>query len=194
MPVIVTDGKKLNSNLSSVKTYAIGGNSVISESLVKKTKATRLGGKDRYETNKKVIQKFYPGCKRFTILDEYLPESFSVLAITENRPIVLANAKSDKSLLNGAKEIEFVYIIALHPNIESSCLAGAAGKGVYKAYETLYKKLGNKRNSMCYTYNPKENYVNKSSLEKITIYLIKTDFYMNIIESMSIKLLIATTL
>lgn len=177
MPVIVTDGKKLDSSLSSVKTYAIGGKSVISESLVKKTKATRLGGKDRYETNKKVIQKFYPGCKRFTILDEYLPESFSVLAITENRPIVLANAKSDKSLLNGAKEIEFVYIIALHPNIESSCLAGAAGKGVYKAYETLYKKLGNSRNNISYSYNPKNNYVDKSSLRKNYYIFNQTYFY-----------------
>lgn len=69
MPVIVTDGKKLNSNLSSVKTYAIGGNAVISDSIVKKTNATRIGGKNRFETNKKVIQKFYPNCKKFMILE-----------------------------------------------------------------------------------------------------------------------------
>ena len=179
MPIIVTDGKKLNSNLSSVKTYAIGGNSVISESLVKKTKAIRLGGKNRFETNKKIIQKFYPGCKKFMILESNgIHRSFALQAITANQPIVLADVKSDKSVLSGAKELLFVYFETLHPNIESSCLAGAAGKGVYKAYETLYKKLGNKRNSMCYTYNPRENYVNKASLRKDYYIFSIDDFYM----------------
>ena len=81
--------------------------------------------------------------------------------ITANQPIVLADVKSDKSVLSGAKELLFVYFKDLHPNIESSCLASAGGGGVYKAYETLYKKLGNKREDMCYLYNQKGNYADK---------------------------------
>lgn len=178
MPVIVTDGKKLNSNLSSVKTYAIGGNAVISDKLVNKTGAIRLGGKDRFETNKKVINKFYPNCKKFTILEsDGIHRSFVLQAITADQPIVLASVKSDKSVLNGAKELLFVYFEDLHPNIESSCLAGAAGKGVYNAYETLYKKLGNKRNSICYTYNPNDNYVDKENLKRDYYIFNIDDFY-----------------
>lgn len=126
MPVIVTDGKKLNSNLSSVKTYAIGGNAVISDSIVKKTNATRIGGKNRFETNKKVIQKFYPNCKKFMILEsDGIHRSFALQAITADQPIVLASANSDKSVLNGAKELLFVYFQELNPRIESSCIAAA---------------------------------------------------------------------
>lgn len=162
MPVIVTDGKKLNSNLKSVKVYAIGGKSVISESLVKKTRATRISGRNRFETNKNIIKRFYPRCKKFTIIESKLAyRSFAVCPITANQPIVLADVKSDKSVLSGAKELLFVYFKDLHPNIESSCLASAGGGGVYKAYETLYKKLGNKREDMCYLYNQKGNYADK---------------------------------
>ena len=126
MPVIVTDGKKLNSNLSSVKTYAIGGNAVISDSIVKKINATRIGGKNRFETNKKVIQKFYPNCKKFMILEsDGIHRSFALQAITADQPIVLASANSDKSVLNGAKELLFVYFQELNPRIESSCIAAA---------------------------------------------------------------------
>lgn len=126
MPVIVTDGKKLNSNLSSVKTYAIGGNAVISDSIVKKTNATRIGGKNRFETNKKVIQKFYPNCKKFMILEsDGIHRSFALQAITADQPIVLVSEKSDKSVLNVAKELLFVYFQELNPRIESSCIAAA---------------------------------------------------------------------
>lgn len=178
MPVIVTDGKNLNSNLSSVKTYAIGGNAVISDKLVNKTSAIRLGGRDRFETNKKIIQKFYPNYKKFTILEsDGIHRSFVLQAITSDRPIVLASIKSDKSVLNGADELLFVYFEDLHPNIESSCLAGAAGKGVYNAYETLYKKLGDKRNDICYTYNPNDNYVDKESLKRDYYIFNIDDFY-----------------
>ena len=178
MPVIVTDGKKLSYNLDSVKTYAIGGNVVISDSLLNKTNAIRLGGRNRFETNKKVINEFYPGCTRFTILEsDWIHRSLAVQAITADQPIVLASVKSDKSVLNGADELLFVYFEDLHPNIESSCLAGAAGKGVYNAYETLYKKLGDKRNDICYTYNPNDNYVDKESLKRDYYIFNIDDFY-----------------
>lgn len=178
MPVIVTDGKKLNSNLSSVKTYAIGGNSVISESLVKKTNAKRLGGKDRYETNKKVIKEFYTNCDEFTVLEsDYIHRSLAIEAITDDQPIVIASPKSDKSILNNAEEILFVYFKNIHPNVESSCIASAYGKGVYQAYETLFKKLKTNREDVCYTYNPKNNYVDKASLRRDYYIFNISDFY-----------------
>ncbi|WP_300276042.1 cell wall-binding repeat-containing protein [Peptacetobacter sp.] len=178
MPVIVTDGKKLNSNLSSVKTYAIGGNSVISESLVKKTNAKRIGGKDRYETNKKVIKEFYPNCDEFTVLEsDYIHRSFAVEAITDDQPIVLVSSKSDKSILNNADELLFVYFENVHPNVESSCIAAASGKGVYQAYENLFKKLKTNREDVCYTYNPKNNYVDKASLRRDYYIFNISDFY-----------------
>lgn len=178
MPVIVTDGKKLNSNLSSVKTYAIGGNSVIRESLVKKTNAKRIGGKDRYETNKKVIKEFYPNCDEFTVLEsDYIHRSFAVEAITDDQPIVLVSSKSDKSILNNADELLFVYFENVHPNVESSCIAAASGKGVYQAYENLFKKLKTNREDVCYTYNPKNNYVDKASLRRDYYIFNISDFY-----------------
>lgn len=126
IPVIVTDGKKLNSDLSSVKTYAIGGNAVISDNLVNKTNAIRIGGRNRFETNKKIIKKFYPNCKKFMILEsDGIHRSFALQAITADQPIVLASANSDKSVLNGAKELLFVYFQELNPRIESSCIAAA---------------------------------------------------------------------
>ena len=126
IPVIVTDGKKLNSDLSSVKTYAIGGNAVISDNLVNKTNAIRIGGRNRFETNKKIIKKFYPNCKKFMILEsDGIHRSFALQAITADQPIVLVSEKSDKSVLNGAKELLFVYFQELNPRIESSCIAAA---------------------------------------------------------------------
>ncbi|MFU2418480.1 cell wall-binding repeat-containing protein [Peptacetobacter sp. AB800] len=126
MPVIVTDGKKLNSDLNSVKTYAIGGNAVISDNLVNKTNAIRIGGRNRFETNKKVIKKFYPNCKKFMILEsDGIHRSFALQAITADQPIVLVSEKSDKSVLNGADELLFVYFEELNSKIESSCLVAA---------------------------------------------------------------------
>lgn len=71
MPVILTNGKSVEYNTKNVTTYAIGGTSVISEKLVKSTKAVRLGGSDRYKTNKIILDKFYPNAKEYYVADGY---------------------------------------------------------------------------------------------------------------------------
>ena len=65
MPVILTNGKNVEYNTKNVTTYAIGGTSVISDKLVKSTNAIRLGGANRYKTNKIILDKFYPNAKEY---------------------------------------------------------------------------------------------------------------------------------
>lgn len=51
--IILTDGKSVPFKTESLNVYAIGGKSAINEDLVNETKATRIGGNDRFETNKR---------------------------------------------------------------------------------------------------------------------------------------------
>ena len=57
--IILTDGKSVPFKTEGLNVYAIGGKSAINEDLVNETKAIRIGGNDRFETNKKVMEKFY---------------------------------------------------------------------------------------------------------------------------------------
>lgn len=62
MPVLLSkDGKTLNYNTESKKVYAIGGTAVLSDSLVKNLKATRVAGSDRFRTNEAVFNYFKTG-------------------------------------------------------------------------------------------------------------------------------------
>ena len=45
----------------------------MNDKIVKDTNSTRLGGTDRYDTNKKIINKFYSGVKEFDMLLLVLP-------------------------------------------------------------------------------------------------------------------------
>ncbi len=63
--IILTDGKSVPFKTEGLNVYAIGGKSAINEDLVNETKATRIGGNDRFETNKKVMEKFYNGATDF---------------------------------------------------------------------------------------------------------------------------------
>lgn len=106
MPVILTNGKNVPFSTSGVKTYAIGGTSVISESLISSTNAERLGGKNRYETNTKIINKFYSGVKNFYVADGFdLTNGLIGCTISKNAPLVLVSKGSDKSILSGAQKI-----------------------------------------------------------------------------------------
>ncbi len=50
---------------TGLKSYALGSSEIISDELVKSTNSIRLGGTDRFETNKIVIQEFYKNSKEF---------------------------------------------------------------------------------------------------------------------------------
>lgn len=102
-PIVLTDGKSVPFSTSNVKTYAVGGSISMSTSLVNKTNAKRLGGSDRYDTNKKVIKEFYPDASEFYLSDGYdLVNALTGSTIAKENPIVLVSESSDKSILAGA--------------------------------------------------------------------------------------------
>ncbi len=63
-PILFTtkDGNKIDgySKKSGVNYVVVGGNKVVSDSLAKEYNATRLAGDTRYETNKAVLDRYYP--------------------------------------------------------------------------------------------------------------------------------------
>ncbi|MGX8125508.1 cell wall-binding repeat-containing protein [Clostridioides difficile] len=104
--IILTDGKSIPFGTEDLNVYAIGGKSAISEDLVKKTNATRIGGNDRFETNKKVIEKFYNGATDFYITKGYqLVDALTLSPLAKEKPIVLVADGSNKGILKGAKSI-----------------------------------------------------------------------------------------
>lgn len=105
-PIILTDGKSVTYNTDGKETFAIGGSSSISDSLVNKVKATRIGGLDRFDTNKKIIEKFYSGTDKFYISKAYnLVDALSGSTVAKIKPIVLVAQGSDKSILKYASEV-----------------------------------------------------------------------------------------
>lgn len=98
-PVILTDGKKTN-YLKDVKSYAIGGTGVLKPYF--DSFAERIGGLDRFETNSKVIKKFFPNKKHVNLSKSHvLIDALTASALKE--PVVLISPKSDKSIIAGAK-------------------------------------------------------------------------------------------
>ena len=121
-PILFTsqDGKSINgySKKSGVKYIAVGGKSVVSDSLVKKFGATRIAGNNRYETNKAVLKKYYPNRKTayFTNGDT-LVDALSSVRMTKSDGIVLVNKSKNHDLLRnidtyqigGVKGCDFKY-------------------------------------------------------------------------------------
>ena len=121
-PILFTtkDGKSINgySKKSGVKYIAVGGNAVVSDSLVKKFGAIRIAGNNRYETNKAVLKRYYPNRKTayFTNGDT-LVDALSSVHMTKNDGIVLVNKSKNHDLLRnintyqigGVKGYDFKY-------------------------------------------------------------------------------------
>ncbi|HBE9271453.1 cell wall-binding repeat-containing protein [Clostridioides difficile] len=106
VPVILTDGKSIPFKVDGVQCYSLGSEEIMSNELVSKANSIRIAGKDRFETNKKVIQKFYRGANKFYISQGYkLVDAVAGSPLAKNRPIVLVDDRSDKSILKGAVEV-----------------------------------------------------------------------------------------
>ncbi|MCC0738434.1 cell wall-binding repeat-containing protein [Clostridioides sp. ZZV14-5902] len=119
--IILTDGKNVPFSTSGVKTYAIGGTASMNDVLVKNTNATRLGGSDRFDTNKKIINKFYSGVKKFHIADSSnLTYALIGTSIAKNKPIVIVNDSSNKDILKEATEV--TAIGSLSDKIINACI------------------------------------------------------------------------
>ncbi|MDI0267197.1 cell wall-binding repeat-containing protein [Clostridioides difficile] len=104
--IILTDGNTTNFATDGLETYAIGGKASMNDKLINKTKATRIGGVDRYDTNKQIVNKFYNGSKEFYIASGTdLVYSLAGSTIAQKAPIVLVGNGSNKSILKNASKI-----------------------------------------------------------------------------------------
>lgn len=101
-PIILTNGKNIEIDKKDVEYYAIGGEVVLDNNIVKKLSAERIAGKDRYETNRKVIKRFYADRSRLYIANgETLVDALTSSNLAKDDGIVLVSPKSDNSILKG---------------------------------------------------------------------------------------------
>ncbi len=113
-PIVLTNGKSVPFNTTGIESYAIGGTSSMSDSLVTSTNSTRLGGTDRYDTNKKIINKFYSGVKEFYISSGTdLVYALVGSTIAKYTPIVLVGENSNKTVLKGAEELTIIVDLSI---------------------------------------------------------------------------------
>ena len=107
-PIILTNGTSSTQNKKSgVKYFVVGGEAVVSKSLVNKFGAVRLSGSDRYKTNRAVVQKFYhnPG-KLYYTKGNPLVDALTVSSLAKNDGVVLVSPKSDNSILKGKNTVQ----------------------------------------------------------------------------------------
>ncbi|MER0285171.1 cell wall-binding repeat-containing protein [Clostridioides difficile] len=110
-PIVLTDGKSVPFNTTGVESYVIGGISSMNDKLVNNTNSTRLGGVDRYDTNNKIVNKFYSGAKEFYIASGTdLVYALVGSTIAKNNPIILIDTNSDKNILEGSSKITAIGI------------------------------------------------------------------------------------
>ena len=100
-PILLTNGKSsTHSKKSGVDYYVVGGNAVVSDSLVSKFDAERISGSDRYETNRAVIEEFYPDeNKYYYTKGDLLVDALAVSPLSKDNGVVLVSPKSDNSIL-----------------------------------------------------------------------------------------------
>ena len=100
-PIILTkkDSSKVDKK-KGVEYTAIGGTSVISNSLVSKYSAKRIGGETRYETNRMVLNEYYPNSSiRYFTNGETLVDALSAASISKNNGITFINRHKNHDLL-----------------------------------------------------------------------------------------------
>lgn len=103
--IILTNGKYMPINVSTdIPTYAVGGSSVMSNAIVSDAQATRIGGKDRYETNRKVIEKFFKNEKVYYMAKgNPLVDALTTSAM--GKPVALVSERSDKRFIGKADKV-----------------------------------------------------------------------------------------
>ena len=108
VPILLTNGKtSTHARKSGVEYYVIGGNSVVDKSIADKYNAEVLAGKDRYATNKEVINEFYSGSDKVYIANgDKLVDALTASPLAKKDGIVLVNEKSDKSILKGKNTVQ----------------------------------------------------------------------------------------
>lgn len=152
-PILFTtkDGKKIDgySKKSGINYVVVGGNKVVSDSLVKEYNAIRLSGNTRYETNKAVLDKYYKNRNRayFTNGDT-LVDALSSVHMTKDDGIVLVNHKKNHNLIS---------------NVDTYQIGGVAG------YDFKYKD-GNGKFSSARNIPAKKNTTIRKATTRYEVY------------------------
>lgn len=100
-PILLTNGKtSTHSKKTGVEYYVVGGDAVVSDSIVSKFDAERISGSNRYETNRAVIKEFYPNKKKYYYTKgDLLVDALAVSPLSKDNGVVLVSPKSDNSIL-----------------------------------------------------------------------------------------------
>ena len=134
--IILTNGKYMPINVSTdIPTYAVGGSSVMSNAIVSNAQATRIGGKDRYETNRKVIEKFFRNEKVYYMAKgNPLVDALTTSAM--GKPVALVSERSDKRFIGKSDKVISVggvsnrILTQVRDILEASHTVGEDGKPV----------------------------------------------------------------
>ncbi|MDI0265970.1 cell wall-binding repeat-containing protein [Clostridioides difficile] len=188
VPVILTDGKNIPFKVDGVQCYSLGSEEVMSNELVSKTNSVRIAGKDRFETNKKVIQRFYKGVNKFYVSQGYkLVDAVAGSPLAKNKPIVLVNDGSDKNVLRGADEV--TSLGGIDKKVIEQCVSTASDKNTLPTITAndLEISVGDKFNNSMLNIVATDYYGNnlKASVEgnvdtsKEGTYVLKISAYDN---------------
>ena len=100
-PILLTNGKtSTHSKKTGVEYYVVGGDAVVSDSIVSEFDAERISGSNRYETNRAVIKEFYPNKNKYYYTKgDLLVDALAVSPLSKDNGVVLVSPKSDNSIL-----------------------------------------------------------------------------------------------
>ena len=137
-PIILT--KKSNSEThkkDNVEYTVIGGKNAVSEKIRKRFSSKRIDGKDRYETNRNVLKKFYPNRKSISFCNgETLVDALSGTVYAKDEGIALVNRKNNLDLLEYIStsqlgglpfDVNFVYGGVVNPGGSGGSGGGTGG-------------------------------------------------------------------
>ncbi|HBE8430811.1 TPA: cell wall-binding repeat-containing protein [Clostridioides difficile] len=141
-PIILTNGSTIPFKFDkTIKSYVIGGNKTMTDDILINTNSQRLGGTDRYATNRHIIGSFYRGEEEFYIAsgtDLVYPLIASTIA--KDKPIILVNENNDKRMLKRASKITVVG--TLDESIIKKCLDAKDGKSETKKEKVYVEGFG----------------------------------------------------
>ncbi|HCU2960959.1 TPA: cell wall-binding repeat-containing protein [Clostridioides difficile] len=141
-PIILTNGSTIPFKFDkTIKSYVIGGNKTMTDDILINTNSQRLGGTDRYATNRHIIGSFYRGEEEFYIAsgtDLIYPLIASTIA--KDKPIILVNENNDKRMLKRASKITVVG--NLDESIIKKCLDAKDGKSETKKEKVYVEGFG----------------------------------------------------
>ena len=100
-PILLTNGKtSIHDKKSDVKYYVVGGNSVVDNKLEEEYSAERIAGSDRYDTNIRIMNKFYEESRRvYFAKGDTLIDALTASALAKDDGIVLVSKNKNHSEL-----------------------------------------------------------------------------------------------